>query len=200
MYTIEDLRNYEKYLETMDSQLEEFFDEQAPYICCKEGCSYCCKSGEYPISKLEFMYLNIGMTTLSMAELDEIDAKFKQLKLEKANHNSADGPFFHECPFLKDDKCSLYNFRSLICRAHGLAYFSKAGKVLVPACVDKGLNYSQVYDFDTMQISKEKYENLGITQEPLAHNVGLYFLTSNSLTEDLGLDFGEIKPMIDWFN
>lgn len=200
MYTIEDLRNYERYLETMDAQLKEFFNEQAPYVCCKQGCSHCCKSGEYPISQLEFMYLNIGMTTLPMIELEDINSKIKQMKAEKLNHNSEDGPFYHECPFLKGDKCSLYDFRSLICRAHGLAYFSKTGKVLVPACVDKGLNYSQVYDFDTMQISKEKYEKLGVSQEPLAHNVGLYFLTSNSLTEELGLDFGEIKPMLDWFN
>ncbi len=47
---------------------------------------------------------------------------------------------------------------------------------------------------------KEKYEKLGVVQEPLAHNVGLYFLTSNSLTGELDLDFGEIKPMLDWFN
>ena len=198
MYTIEDLRNYEKYLETMDAQLKEFFAEQSPYICCKEGCSHCCESGEYPISQLEFMYLNIGMTTLPVLELDEINAKIKQLKARKAEFNQ-EGPFYHECPFLKNNKCSLYDFRSLICRAHGLAYFSKTGKVLVPACVDKGLNYSQVYDFETMQISSEKYEKLGEVQEPLAHNVGLYFLTSNSLTEELGLDFGEIKPMLDWF-
>ena len=162
MYTIEDLRNYERYLETMDAQLKDFFSEQEPYICCQEGCSHCCKSGEYPISKLEFTYLNIGMTTLPIADLEEINSKVRVLKAEKEKHNSEDGPYYHECPFLKNDRCLLYEFRSLISRAHGLAYFSKTGKVLVPACVDKGLNYSQVYDFDTMQISKEKFHDKNI--------------------------------------
>lgn len=198
MYTTDDLRKYEKYLEVIDAQLKEFFTEQSPYVFCKEGCCECCQVGEYQISKLEFMYLNIGMTTLSVVDLEEINAKFKQLKLDKASHNSEE-PFTYTCPFLKDNRCSLYNFRGLICRAHGLAYFTKSGKLFVPECVHSGLNYSNVYDFEAKQISQEKYDATGFEQEPLAHNLGLHFLTSNSLTEELALDFGEIKPMVDWF-
>ena len=69
----------------------------------------------------------------------------------------------------------------------------------MPACVDLGLNYSNVYDFENRTISDEKYAETGIEQEPLAHNVGLHFMTDNTFTKEIGLDFGEIKPMLEWF-
>ena len=71
---------------------------------------------------------------------------------------------------------------------------------MVPACVSEGLNYSNVYDFETCTISSEKYKATGIKQEPLAHNVGVYFLTDNEITKELGLNFGEIKPMYEFFS
>ena len=69
----------------------------------------------------------------------------------------------------------------------------------MPACVNEGLNYSNVYDFDLNSISVEKFKELGVEQEPLAHNVGLSFMSNNDLTEKLELDFGEFKPMYKWF-
>ena len=107
--------------------------------------------------------------------------------------------FLYACPFLIDDRCSLYKYRGIICRSHGAAFFSKDNKLMVPACVEEGLNYSNVYDFYTQTISTEKYKDLGISQEPLAHNIGLHYLTNNEMTEAINLDFGELKPMCEWF-
>lgn len=198
MVTEEDILKYEYYLTAIQKQLGAFFEEQAPYIFCKEGCSHCCEKGEYPFSEIEFAYLMIGVRTLAPETVAQIEKNILEVKSER-EHYSGDEAFMYECPFLINKRCSLYNYRGIICRTHGLAFFSKEQKLLVPACVDKGLNYSNVYDFEKGCISDEKYSQSGIEQEPLAHNVGLYFMVNNSLTKELKLDFGEIKPMVDWF-
>ena len=198
MVTEEDILKYEYYLTAIQKQLGVFFEEQSPYIFCKEGCSHCCEKGEYPFSEIEFAYLMIGVRTLVPETVAQIEKNILEVKSER-EHYSGDGAFMYKCPFLINKRCSLYNYRGIICRTHGLAFFSKEQKLLVPACVDKGLNYSNVYYFEKGCISDEKYSKSGIEQEPLAHNVGLYFMINNSLTKELKLDFGEIKPMVDWF-
>ena len=197
MITLEDLKKYEAYLKYLNEKLGKFFQEQAPYIFCKEGCSHCCESGEYPLSEVEFAYLNLGARTLPLEVFQQIDKNIEQIKAEKLNFRGE--KFLHKCPFLINKRCSLYNFRPIICRSHGLAFFSKENKIMVPDCVDKGLNYSNVYDTEKRTISTEKFDATGNTQEPLAHNVRLGFLTDNDITNGLGLDFGEIKALIDWF-
>lgn len=198
MVNIDDIRKYELYLQFLEKKLKSFFEEQAPYIYCKEGCSYCCEKGEYPFSEIEFAYLMMGVRTLDAETVRVIENNIIELKKQKESANP-DKPFMHQCPFLVNKRCSLYNFRGIICRSHGLAFFSRKGKLMVPACVDFGLNYSSVYDFDNGTISNEKYQKSGIKQEPLAHNVGVHYLTNNDFLKSIGLDFGEIKPMLYWF-
>ena len=201
MVSIEDIQKYKIYLEYLKKKLGEYFKEQEPYIYCKAGCSSCCEKGEYPFTELEFSYLMLGIQTLDKTLINKIEENIKNIAKEKEEHdkNPRNSKFMHACPFLIDKKCSLYEYRGIICRSHGLAFFSKDQKVLVPACVDEGLNYSNVYDFEKKTISQEKYDRTGIKQEPLAHNVGVYYLTKNEITEMLGLDFGEIKPMYEFF-
>lgn len=198
MVTIEDIEKYELYLKFMDRQLAKFFEEQSPYIFCKEGCCSCCQKGEYPISAVEFSYMLVGARMLSSDIVSQIEQNMFRIKEEKDNYDGTD-IFRHACPFLINNSCSIYLYRPVICRTHGLAYFSAKGKLLVPACVNEGLNYSNVYDFETDSISVEKFEMLGVEQEPLAHNVGLSFMSDNDLTKKLELDFGEFKPMYKWF-
>ena len=71
--------------------------------------------------------------------------------------------------------------------------------MLVPECVKKGLNYSNVYDFDKHSISAQKYEEGKYKNPPIAHNISLSVLTNLSFVKDLNLDFGETKSLIDWF-
>jgi len=198
MVTLEDIEKYELYLAFMNRQLEKFFQEQSPYIFCKEGCCSCCQKGEYPMSAVEFAYMTIGAKMLSADVIAEIEKNMFRIKDEKDNHDGKD-IFRHACPFLVNNRCSIYSHRAIICRTHGLAFFSAKGKLLVPACVNEGLNYSNVYDFETDSISVDKFKALGVEQEPLAHNVGLSFMSKNDLTEKLNLDFGEFKPMYKWF-
>jgi len=197
--SIEYLQIYELYLKVITKQLDKFFEEQSPYIFCKEGCSICCEKGEYPFTEIEIKYLMVGFSQLPQNIQMQILKKTQQINIAKKDAPK-DKKFMHECPFLIDKRCSVYNYRGLICRNHGLAFFDKDQKLCVPHCSCDGLNYASVYDFQNGCISKEKYEKTGFTVEPLAHNVGLEFLLNNSFTKENNMNFGEIKPLLDWLS
>lgn len=198
MIDINEIKKYELYLAYLMPKLEKFFQEQSPYICCKEGCSHCCEKGEYPFSELEFAYIMYGSKSLTPQIINELNNNISQIKQAQKN-NTTNNKFLYKCPFLINKRCVVYNFRGLICRTHGLAFFDKNNKLVVPACVDKGLNYSNVYDFEKQNLSSKKCKELGIKQEPLAHNVGLHFILDNSITNQLKINFGDSKSLIDWF-
>ena len=210
-FTTEQLANYKAYLNLIEERmLNKYFEQQKPYICCKAGCSHCCEKGEYPVTKIELAYLLLGFGTLSLELKQEIIEKIKHLKAEKSAYEKefkttgSTEHFMYECPFLKDHKCSVYDFRAVICRTHGLMFFVEDAKEnepknKIPFCVHLGLNYSNIYDEETKMLSDEKMKALGITQEPLAYNLSLKTLFNNEITRNLDFEFGEVKALIDWF-
>lgn len=111
--------------------------------------------------------------------------------------------FFHKCPFLIDKKCSVYQYRALICRNYGLMYYYKNNegeqRYHMPCCVHQGLNYSNVYDEKEGTLTTEKWQASGIEVEPVSYNVSLAFLMDNNLTKFLELEFGTQKHILDWF-
>ena len=208
-FSNDELANYKVYLNLIEEQmLNKYFEEQKPYICCKAGCSHCCEKGQYPVTKIELAYLLLGFSQLSDEQKTEILNKIQNLKQEKIkfeteNSNSKEG-FMYECPFLQDHKCSVYDYRAIICRTHGLMFFVddvKTGepKNKIPFCVNLGLNYSNIYDEETKTLSDVKMYKLGIEQEPLAYNLSLKTLLNNDIAKNLDFEFGEVKTMIDWF-
>ena len=72
-----DFENYEKFLESIDCDLEKIFEYQSEYLCCKRGCSLCCERGDYPLSRLEFEYLKSGF---NKSDID-IKGYFKYYKV-----------------------------------------------------------------------------------------------------------------------
>lgn len=193
---------YEKYLKLVESKLlNKYFSQQKDYIFCKEGCDFCCKNGEYPFSDLEFKYLMLGFEFLDENTKSIIRSNVSNLKEQKKQ--STQKPFVYECPFLINKRCSVYNHRGLICRTHGLLFFSidDDGKVKnkMPYCVNLGLNYSNVYDKETKMISQELWDKSKIETEPVAHNISLKALMKNDAVQYLGLEFKELRALIDWF-
>ena len=83
------------------------------------------------------------------------------------------------CPFLVEKKCSVYLYRPIICRVHGLAYLCKDNKVKVPYCVNDNKNYSDVYEKGEIRIN------------PVTENLD----TPNVLKD---FDYGEIRNLFDW--
>lgn len=196
------IEKYETYLELIESRLlKKYFEQQKDYIFCKEGCSSCCESGQYPFSGLEYKYAMQAYEALDEQQKKIIQDKVKKIKKVRGNDELKD--FMYECPFLIDKKCSIYNNRGIICRTHGLLFFltdkdgNRSNKI--PDCANYGLNYSNVYDDEKKTISQELWEKSGIETEPVAYNISLKTLLNNGATKELELEFGEEKALIDWF-
>ncbi len=188
---------YRKYLEVIDAELTMDFVSQQPFIKCKKGCSLCCEEGDYPLSRLEMEYLMAGLTALDTEIQKKIRISIKTLLAEK---QKTDGRFMHKCPFLSDSKsCYLYERRGLICRTFGLASFEKSENglfVKLPECVKAGLNYSEVFEGKEVEIAK--FKKFGV-EAPVKHSLNLNYYEKNLPSEFSGLEFGEIRPLLDWF-
>ena len=65
MEKISKLNDYIIFLKELDVRLGEYFKNQAEFVSCKKGCSYCCQKGDYPISELELQYLMKGYISLN---------------------------------------------------------------------------------------------------------------------------------------
>lgn len=158
--------NYPKFIENLDKKLQGYFWEYKDYINCKKGCSFCCQKGDYPISELEFKYIMLGY----METAEEVKSKIK--------HNIEQMQEGEKCPFLVNNICSVYKYRPLVCRVHGLAY--KGNKyVILPYCTNEKKNYHRVYNNNILNI------------EPIKEN-----LDTPNLLKDF--DYGEIRTMYNW--
>ena len=158
---------YSEFLKELDARLCGYFEQQAEHICCKKGCSACCEKGDYPISELELKYLMQGFSGL--------DNELKKIVQNNFSNMEKGG----KCPFLIDSACSIYTYRPIICRVHGLAYFYKDKIAKLPYCINSGLNYSKVH------------ENGELLVEPIAENLDTQKLLSQ-------FEYGEIRNLFDW--
>jgi len=80
---------------------------------------------------------------------------------------------------LLDKECSIYPYRPIVCRVHGLAYFYKEDKVKLPYCANTGKNFSKVYN-----------KNDGFYGKPLGVN-----LDTPHVLDGL---YSEIRNLYDW--
>ncbi len=193
------LNNYLNYLEFINKKLDKFFNKQKDYIFCKKGCGLCCKNAQFPYSKIEMQYLFLGCKNLPKEIFNQVEINIEKVLRDKESFKGE--KFTYDCPFLIDNICSIYEHRGIICRSFGLMTIIKGTdkKNQVPFCYEKGLNYSNVIDPNTKQVSSEKYKQTGIEEEPLAFNVSYNFLTGKDFEESFNFAFGEKKPLIDWF-
>lgn len=82
----------------------EIMEFSAPYTACSKGCSDCCRMNVM-ISQAEANY--IGDSTHR-----------KPYILTKSKIHKEDQYLGNECPFLKENACSIYEFRPYVCRKH----------------------------------------------------------------------------------
>lgn len=191
------MENYINYLKFIEEKLNKFFESQKPFICCKKGCGKCCKNAIFPYSAIEMRYLMSGMFFLTDEDQEIIAQNVERIL--KAREEFKGDEFRYDCPFLLNDECSVYSYRGVICRAFGLMTINKDKSIKVPFCCFDGLNYSNVVDFETSKVSPEKHKALGCEEEPTGFNVSYEFLTNPEFEKEFGFDFGERKPLIDWF-
>lgn len=91
---------FSKYLllrDEIDEKCKSLWRIHAKHMKCKSGCASCCQS--FKVLPVEFDYIQ------------------QQLNGRKIETNPSPGP--KECKFLIDNKCSIYEFRPIICRTHG---------------------------------------------------------------------------------
>lgn len=167
---------YKKFLEELDKKLSSYFEAHKNFIHCKSGCSACCEKGDYPISQLELEYLMQGFVSLDNETKRVVQGNIRLMKKGGGKYSKGGA-----CPFLIERKCSVYPYRPIICRVHGLAYLYKDNTVKVPYCVNENKNYAGVY------------ENGEIKINPILENLD----TPNVLKD---FEYGEIRNIYDWLN
>ena len=163
------MKSYKDFLVDLDKRLEQYFGLHKEHINCCPGCSSCCETGDYPLSQIELEYLMQGYAVIPDKDKIQVQDNIKNIVKGGA------------CPFLIDKRCSVYPYRPIICRVHGLAYICHDEVVKVPYCANEGKNYNKVYN------------NGEITINPIKEN----FDTAEVLKN---FDFGEIKNLYDWIN
>lgn len=183
--------NYIKFLESVDEDLQKIFEFQKEYIFCKEGCSHCCKRGNFPMSALEMKYLMIGYQNLSADIKKQIDNNIEKLK--NGNKDS------YICPFLINEKCSVYKNRPLVCRAFGVLTEDAHGNPSFPFCTTIGLNFSQIYDEKEKHLSSKLYKEGNFKNYPKIFRLSNNIMMNLPLAKELKLEFGQLKRMIDFF-
>ena len=186
------ITRYKEYLEFLDKKLSKMFEAQKPFIKCKEGCAYCCKEGEYPLSELEYVYMMLTYNELDDELRDKVTENIITL-LKKSREK------MYECPFLVDNRCSIYKARGVICRTFGLLTVGSNDKLKVPFCQSLGLNFSKVIDREHKKIDEELVKKYNYKNSPKTYCIDLKTLTDPDIFAGQSFEFGEIKKLIDWF-
>ena len=182
--------NYKKFIDILSQDLDAMFEHQKDYIFCKEGCSHCCEYGEYPFTEIEFNSLTEGFKNLDKKTQNIILDNFKNIKKDEKG--------YYVCPFLINKKCSVYDNRGIVCRTFGLLNKEADGKVNGPFCGKLGLNYSNVYDKETKELLLDVIEEMQYKNLPRVFNLDINNIRKLDLVKELGIEFGEQKPLEEW--
>lgn len=191
------IENYVAYLKFLDEKFNRFFEKQKPYIFCKKGCGKCCRNAHFPYTQIEINYLVAGAWLLPPETQDIIADNIARVMEERKNNENKS--FRYDCPFLIKNECSVYEYRGIICRSFGLMTVGLDEKIKVPFCWEQGLNYSNVMQDDGKKVSVEKFKMLNVKEEPVAFNISYKFLTDPDFSRGFNFEFGETKPLIEWF-
>lgn len=177
------LNRYKLFLKDFDKLLLILFEQQKKYIKCKKGCSKCCQKGDYPFSQLEFAYLTDGYIKLPSNTKILVQQNIRNLLYDKKEYKGE--RFEHKCPFLINDECCVYEHRGIICRTFGLCYYDDQNQyVRLPECSNYGLNFSK--------------KDLKFEEVPKI-NLRIDRVFESELGQKYKLEYGEIRPMLEWF-
>ena len=183
------MENYKQFLDMLSQDLDAMFEHQKDYIFCKEGCSHCCENGEYPFTEIEFDYLLEGYKSLDEETRKIVDENIKNI--------TPDENGYYVCPFLINKKCSVYEYRAIVCRTFGLIN-TENGKVSGPFCGKLGLNYSNVFDPVTKELRFDIIEEKGYTSIPRVFNLEISNIRTLPQVKELGIEFSAQRPLREW--
>lgn len=95
------------------SQAVKEGSKRGKYIICKKGCSHCCHS-EILVSEIEFELIAKFVKDFSV-KFDKDLLEKQQLPMEKFRQLDWEDK---KCVFLKNNTCSIYPVRPIVCRIH----------------------------------------------------------------------------------
>ncbi len=167
--------DYKDFLATLDVELGQLFDSQKEHIRCRPGCSACCEKGDYPMSRPDMEHIMGAFMHLPAEKHTRVKANIAAVKAGRQP--------IYPCPFLLDGLCCVYEHRGIVCRTHGLAYLQPDNVVKLPQCVHDGLNYSDVFDGQTVNLPNPITISLRI----------------DDILNRYGFEPEVIKPLIEWF-
>lgn len=101
MYELNSPKLNGEKLEICYEQVDKLLQTIKEYFPCKPKCSFCCKH-DVVITQFEAEYISL-----------KTGIKINMKPFTFSNHS--------DCPFLKDNLCSIYKYRPLICRTYHIA-------------------------------------------------------------------------------
>ena len=117
---------------------------------CKDNC---CLTRFYHYTFLEYLFILKGFDTLGPSQRHTIHAKAESVcrQTQEADDNGL--PVRLMCPVNKDGMCTLYHYRPMICRLHGIPHeLHKPGQPIFhgPGCgdFDARCSHKPYFEFD----------------------------------------------------
>ena len=97
------------------------------------GCSdNCCETLFFHHTHIEKAYLCQGFKSLTSTRRKEIKKKARQVIQTISTAKENKGPLRIMCPVNKKGRCTLYRFRPMICRLHGIPHeFKRPGGSII---------------------------------------------------------------------
>lgn len=128
-------------IQALYSKIDEFQNQQREQLKaryqCKNGCSRCCHT-DISVFEIEKNNIALWFESLSVEQKNELKMKWEQPRTEGA------------CAFLRNDSCTIYEARPLICRTQGLAMlFQEDEQPYLDICP---LNESALEDIEENEI------------------------------------------------
>lgn len=140
---------YEK-ISDFEENLSPFQKEKTQ---CRQGCSQCCMVS-LSVFEIEANYIRSWFQTLPPERKEALRSAWK-----KESPASA-------CAFLKNDACTIYEARPLICRSQGLAFkFQEKGTSYIDICplneeLLATITEKEILNLDLLNLILSQLENL----------------------------------------
>src|SRR5262247_3450379 len=116
------MSSYRKFIEQVDLLIAKLQARYSKHLVCRAGCAGCCHH-HLSVFAVEAEEARAAIETLPAP----IRARVEEQAREVIKREAQGEPV--ACPLLVDDRCSIYEFRPLICRTQGLPLLIEAEDV-----------------------------------------------------------------------
>lgn len=156
---------YERHLAGVDREFRRVSGQFAERMHCGRGCSMCC-SQMFSISAIEAAYISRAVQQMPAGEryrLKEAAAEYIDQAKQLTGAADDDEGFVPrpglrlQCPALKEDACSIYGARPIICHKWGIPIFNPSKPMELQACE---LNFQPGEEVETEGLLEPQVELL----------------------------------------